>query len=440
MTTGSPPAPSSLNAGEDLIHLLYLCPVAIAKLDGHGNILLMNPHGTQLLIMISQNRELVNLFDIFAPFAPEIGEMAMRFEKRAGKICEEHRFVVRLNGSKTDASVTLSLTMQKIDVDVFVAVIADVTATAARESTIRASEERLHSVLDGVTAYAICTIDAGGYITSWNTAAERLEGYRSDEVIGQHIDMLAPARGGSASPFKKPLELARRDGGHEFQAWRVRKDGSRYWANCTISGLYNRAKKTLIGFSVITRDTTVSRRSEDSLRLLASTDPLTGALNRRAFFEAAQIEQARCHRSNETMAMLLVDVDHFKAVNDTHGHEAGDVVLQRIVAEARAQIRTMDVLGRIGGEEFAVVLTTASGFEAGLTMAERIRKQLEGVTISVGSVDLSITVSIGVAEATGTEVDAKEMLRVADGALYQAKRDGRNRVVLALAHDKPAGS
>ena len=427
----APEAPdSAIGESEDLLQLLYICPVAVAKLNGRGDILLMNPHGIQLLMPIAPNAAIGNLFDIFALHAPEVREMATRFDKRAGMICEEHRFVARRQGQNDSSPITMSLTLQKIDSNVFVAVIADVTATAKREFAIRKSEERLHSVLDGVTEYAICTIDVDGFITSWNSAEERLEGYRSDEAVGQRIDMLAPAKSGSASAFKKPLEAARRDGGYEFEAWRVRKDGSRYWANCTISSLRNRTDKTLLGFSVITRDTTVSRRSEDNLRLLASTDPLTGALNRRAFFEAAHVEQARCHRSNDTLALLLVDVDHFKAVNDSFGHAAGDDALEHDVAETRTQIRTTDVLGRVGGEEFALVLTTASGFGGG-TMAERIRKRLEALVISTESADLRVTVSVGVKEAGGTAVDVDKMLRAADGALYEAKRTGRNRVVVA---------
>ncbi|MBD5634477.1 MAG: GGDEF domain-containing protein [Candidatus Eremiobacteraeota bacterium] len=417
---------------DDYLKLLYQCPVAIAKLDGRGNILLMNPHGSQLLMPISQNGELENLFEIFAPYAPEVGEMAMRFTNRSGKICEEHRFLANLPAEEKTSPLIISITMQKLDFDVFIAVIADVTSTALREVAIRTSEERLHSVLDCVKEYAICTVDVNGLITSWNRAEERLEGYRTDEVMGQHIDMLAPSRSVSGSAFKKPLEIARRDGGHEFEAWRVRKDGSRYWGNCTISSLHKRGDSTLLGFSVITRDTTVSRRAEDSLRLLATTDPLTGALNRRAFFDAAKVEQSRCHRSDETMAMLLLDIDHFKSVNDTYGHDAGDVVLQLVVAEIRTQIRAIDVLGRIGGEEFALVLAPAQGLEAGAAMAERIRSRIAALVIPMGEAEIKLTVSVGVTEATGVAIDAREMLRAADGAMYEAKRNGRNRVVVAL--------
>lgn len=423
---------------EELLALLYLCPVAIVKLDGHGNILLMNPIGTQLLMPLSSDGNLENLFSLFMPFAPEVGEMALRFTKRAGKICEEHRFLVRPLGSKASSSpLTVSLTLQKVDSDVLVAVIADVTATAERELNIRMSEERLHSVLDGVKEYAICTVDPSGIITSWNRAAERLEGYRSDEAMGRNIGMLAAASNASASSFKKPLELARRDGGHEFEAWRVRKDGSRYWAVSTISSLINRNDQSLLGFSIITRDTTITRRSEDNLRLLASTDPLTGALNRRAFFEAAKIEQARCQRSKETLALLLFDIDHFKAINDTHGHEAGDLVLQHIVAEARTQIRSSDLLARVGGEEFALVLTSA-GPEVGVAMAERIRQRISELNVPFGAQKLNVTVSVGVKEAAGEAITINDMLRAADAALYTAKREGRNRVVLAPKATTPA--
>ena len=418
---------------EELLQLLYLCPVAIVKIDAHGTILLMNPNGTQLLMPLSADGNLENLFSLLAPFAPEVSEMASRYAKRAGKICEEHRFVVRPPGAGPTS--TVSLTLQKVDPDVMVAVIADVTATAEREVNIRTSEERLHSVLDGVKEYAICTLDSNGIITSWNRAAERLEGYRSDEVMGRHVAMLVPTSSGSGNSFKKPLELARRDGGHEFEAWRARKDGTRFWAATTVSSLVNRNDQSLLGYSIVTRDTTKTKRSEDNLRHLASTDPLTGALNRRAFFEAAAIEQERCRRTNETLALLLFDIDHFKVVNDTHGHAAGDLVLQRIVSEARTQIRSNDVLARVGGEEFALVLTSGDP-QVGVNMAERVRKRISELIVPFGDRSLNVTVSVGVRAAAGQAIVVEDMLRAADRALYAAKREGRNRVVVARDTDE----
>ncbi len=163
----------------------------------------------------------------------------------------------------------------------------------------------------------------------------------------------------------------------------MRKDGSRYWANSVISVLRDRDDGDPLGFSMITRDMTERRRSEDQLRRLATTDPLTGALNRRSFFEAAKAQESRWSVSLEPFALLLIDADHFKQVNDSYGHEIGDIVLQFIVREIRREIRSSDLVARYGGEEFAVML---------------------------GS-----TISIGVA-ATSSAADTFEgLLRAADG-------------------------
>jgi len=415
---------------EDLLQLLYLCPLAIARLDEHGTIVLMNPHGTQLLMPLSRDGDPSNLFGLLDPYAPEVGEMARRFAGATGKVCEEHRIVVPQD-ARRPAQAILSLTLQKVDSDIFVAVLADVTTSATRELNIRMSEERLHAVLDGVKEYAVCTLDLQGSITSWNRAAERLDGFRNDEVMGRNIDMLAPLTAHGVGPFAKRVEHARRDGWHEFEAWRVRKDGSRYWAHCAISTLQKREDETILGFSVITRDTTDTRRSEDNLRLLASTDPLTGALNRRAFFEAAKREEARCLRSHEPLTILLLDVDHFKAVNDTYGHEAGDTVLQRIVTECRAELRSHDLIARYGGEEFAIMLTSGSSPENGSAVAERLRARIERMSVAGADCEIKVTVSVGAAEEIGAGVIIEPMLRAADTAMYAGKREGRNRVVVA---------
>lgn len=154
----------------------------------------------------------------------------------------------------------------------------------------------------------------------------------------------------------------------------------------------------------------------------ANRDFLTGAWSRRAFFAVADIELTRAQRSHRSLSLLLFDVDHFKAINDRLGHAAGDRVLVDAVTRAEAVIRNVDYLGRIGGEEFAVLLPE-TGMEDALAVAERLRASLhvpaEGVT--------DFSVSIGVAFLREGEPFA-ELMRRADAALYQAKRGGRNRV------------
>jgi diguanylate cyclase (GGDEF)-like protein len=164
-------------------------------------------------------------------------------------------------------------------------------------------------------------------------------------------------------------------------------------------------------------------------RHAADHDHLTGARSRRAFFDLAAREQARSRRHASPLSLLLFDVDHFKRINDTHGHAAGDRVLAEIVARAGTVVRNIDTVGRLGGEEFAVLLPdTAAG--TALLVAERLRHALDVPADAAGAGKIGYTVSIGVATLqAGESIDA--MLSRADAALYAAKAGGRNAVVEA---------
>lgn len=414
---------------EQLLQLLYLCPVAIVKLNAHGSIVLMNPYGAQMLMPVADSAKLENLFDIFAPFAPEVGEMARRFPARTGKVCEDHRVHLPSRKAKVPSEI-VSVTLQKIDADIFVAILTDVTAAAGREFFVRESEERLHAVLDGVKDYSICTVDMQGVITSWNKAAERLDDYRSDEAIGRQLDFLVAATGSAKSPMMRRLATALRDGSHDFEGWRIRKDGKQYWASTAIGVLRSKHGDAAIGYSIITRDLTEQRRAEDRLQLLAMTDPLTGALNRRAFFEHAKRERERADHPTKSLSVLMLDADFFKAVNDRFGHDGGDATLQRIVADCRKEIRSSDALARLGGEEFAILLP-GSTQEEGRLVAERIRERIDVSGQQHGA--FACTVSIGIAASVGAAESVEALINRADAALYAAKDAGRNRVIVAAA-------
>lgn len=164
------------------------------------------------------------------------------------------------------------------------------------------------------------------------------------------------------------------------------------------------------------------------LAWMASTDSLTGAANRRRFLEALDIESRRAKRNGLPVSLLALDIDLFKLVNDTHGHPVGDLVLRELVASVKYSLRPHDILGRIGGEEFMVLLPdTPHG--AAVTLAERIRKQVEALDIPYPQGLLNITVSIGVAEFGKDGEAADQVIKAADDRLYQAKHEGRNRVV-----------
>jgi len=169
------------------------------------------------------------------------------------------------------------------------------------------------------------------------------------------------------------------------------------------------------------------QRASD-METLASIDGLTGIYNRRHFETLVHAELARCQRYTRPLSILMIDVDHFKAVNDRFGHAAGDQVLKAVAATCLAAKRDSDVVARVGGEEFAVMLPETAE-EAAAQFAERLRYQVQDCPTIMENETLAITVSIGIASGGPQTSAIEDLLRSADQALYEAKRSGRNRVV-----------
>jgi diguanylate cyclase (GGDEF)-like protein len=173
------------------------------------------------------------------------------------------------------------------------------------------------------------------------------------------------------------------------------------------------------------------------LRRMATLDGLTGAHNRGTFMRLAGHQCAIAQRHDRAFAVLMIDADHFKAINDTHGHDVGDIVLRHITTEIQGALRGVDILGRVGGEEFALALPETT-IEGALTIAERLRAAINRLEVVGAAGIVRVTVSIGVAALPGDGPDLAPLLKAADQALYAAKGTGRNRVVTAVA-DPVAG-
>jgi diguanylate cyclase (GGDEF)-like protein len=167
-----------------------------------------------------------------------------------------------------------------------------------------------------------------------------------------------------------------------------------------------------------------NRRLEE----LATTDPLTRLLNRRALADRLAIEMDRARRYACDLAILLIDIDYFKRVNDTAGHIAGDEVLRQIAGCIQAAVRTVDIVSRYGGEEFVVILPETSP-EGAATFAERLRMGIEAHLFTMGSLEIRLTVSIGISTFPAADISsADDFIARADQAMYRAKQDGRNQV------------
>jgi two-component system cell cycle response regulator len=168
----------------------------------------------------------------------------------------------------------------------------------------------------------------------------------------------------------------------------------------------------------------------EELRFRATHDMLTGVSNRASVLDALKSERARQVRDGGSFGVILADLDHFKGVNDTHGHLAGDSVLKEAARRMKICVRPYDTVGRYGGEEFLIIVPTGDAHGTA-TLAERIRKTIAAEDVAADSGPIPVTASFGVAVSTECEpLDTKELLRLADEALYQAKARGRNRVEL----------
>ncbi|MDP3652948.1 MAG: diguanylate cyclase [Rhodoferax sp.] len=175
-------------------------------------------------------------------------------------------------------------------------------------------------------------------------------------------------------------------------------------------------------------DTTEWLVKMKNLEHLAWTDPLTKIANRGHFMELARQEFARCRRYGHPVSLWMIDIDHFKSVNDTYGHHAGDIALQSLVSTSQQTLRDWDILGRVGGEEFAVLLPE-TGAERAMLVAERLRQAVAASRILVGDgVAVALTVSIGIATVKEDDADLETLLDRADQSLYEAKRTGRDKV------------
>lgn len=425
---------------EALIQFTYLAPVGLAQTTLDGTIVMINPVCAQLLLPLALSREggLSNLFDALQSVAPDLALRVRRFGDQQGKVCDGLQVQVDAGVPGRRDPQVLSLTLLKLDAGRLMAVIDDVSLAVKRERELRHSQAWIHTIINSVTDYALVSLDREGRIQGANTGIRQVTGFEAEAVVGRPYAIFF--REQELPPYRVAERLNEADlsGWNLEEGWLHRANGQRYWGSSLIAPLRAEDGTPVDdrAYSLIIRDIDDRREASEALRRSVWCDHLTGLANRSAFFEAATPLLQRCARAGSPLAVVAFDADHFKAINDNHGHATGDAVLRHLAAGLTATFRSSDIVARFGGEEFVVLMPGASADDA-CAVAQRLCRHIGARPFAVDGTAIAYTVSAGVAAAVPGETGLDTLLKRADAALYAAKAKGRNRVERCQAGLEP---
>lgn len=306
---------------------------------------------------------------------------------------------------------------------------ADLEArVAARTHELGERERELRSVIENAND-AYIGFGRDGRVTVWNRAAELTFGYGAAEALGQPVEtLIVPPellRAQREAGVHGIADVAAKAVGKRLELPAMRRDGSRLTVEVRVNELEVRGERS---FSAFLHDISERKQAEAQREYESRHDALTGLLNRRALLETLPIAQARATRNDRSLALLFIDLDGFKAVNDTLGHEAGDRLLAEIAARLRGAVRKTDSVFRLAGDEFTVLLEGLGDSGSAHVAAAKIIDAV-GQPVPIGTASAEVGASIGLALfAPGGQAGPEQLIRDADEHMYQAKRAGKGRI------------
>jgi diguanylate cyclase (GGDEF)-like protein/PAS domain S-box-containing protein len=418
---------------EALIQFLYLAPVGLVQTGTDGEIVMINPISAQLLMPLQRDGNLTNLFTALEGVAPELRHLCAQYAQPSGMVCDGLH--IHLNGGTLPARrqpQVLSLSLLKLDETRLMAVLQDVSEQVRRERQLRQNDAWLNALLTSITDYALVPLDRAGRVSEWNETIGRVTGHDGN-IVGQPYSVFYPDDATTEDQVGDRLREADLNGWSLDEGPRLRADGRRFWGSTMISPLPDRGEAGHEGdagepaYCMVVRDINDKRDAVEQRRHALFADHLTGVANRRAFFEAAELELQRNRRAPRPTALILIDADHFKAINDRYGHPGGDAVLHALGRLLTRTFRQVDVVARVGGEEFAVLLPSST-LAGAAAVAERLRQAIAAQPIAFDGREIACTVSAGVAASDGEPLSLDTLMQRADRALYAAKANGRNRI------------
>jgi diguanylate cyclase (GGDEF)-like protein/PAS domain S-box-containing protein len=320
---------------------------------------------------------------------------------------------------------------------VSILVVLGIYLTARIMERIRRVEEDYRLLANAIahTADGIMILDTGRRIVAINQAFTRITGYAPEEVVG-HL-LIRPQTLKIPGPTLYSIWAdARTMGRWEGEVWNVRKNGELYTSRLSLSAVHDERRGAVSHYVAVFNDISPHKVDEERLRYLATHDPLTGLPNRTEFERFCREAMARTRRHGHRLAVLYIDLDKFKPVNDTYGHVAGDELLRALSVRMQQMMRETDIVARIGGDEFSVLLADLDDVSHSYIVACKLLDMLSQPVVSQRGTH-TVGASIGISTYPDDGNDPQTLLRLADAAMYRVKQGGRNGVSFYSA---PSGS
>lgn len=409
------------------LELLQLLPAAVLVVAPAGAILRANAAGVELLEADSEHALLGRaISDFVHPLDKKRSSQRIdqvKEQDHAGRPNKSSEFRVRTHKGQLRMVLVASVAIKWKGAPAVLMCGMDMTHQSEIEAQLRESEQNFRRLFDNMQDVYYRT-NAQGVVQHVGPGVRRVLGYEPHEIEGRTAESYYPQ-----STDRDAFKAAILEKGEvsDFPGQMVRRDGAVIDISISSHALYDHAGN-FAGVEGIYRDVTQRKNLERELQRLATTDMLTSIANRRAFLECAESVYAHSRSNDEPLTLLMLDLDHFKAINDRFGHLEGDRALLAFAQAVKSQLRPSDVVGRLGGEEFGVLLPLTALAE-GMEVATRILHSIRALQLADGAgTAYRITTSVGLSACRQGDRSLRDMLDRADQALYLAKHGGRNQL------------
>jgi len=394
-------------------------PDIMFLVDTEGNYLDVFAEGKEHMLFIPENEIIGN--NVAAVFEEDISTKFKDFVTRATKNGKLQRleYVLTISGKKEYFEArAIPAGFKNKDLDTAIVIVRNITRQKEQENTSRLADIVFEEATEGIMIE-----DADHRIARVNPSMTRILGMTDEELVGKHYSFFSSML--SRNTFDEIVEMVNGESGHwhgEIELKQKHMDSVLGWL--TVDAVRNDKGQT-INYVIMLTDISEIKHNRTQMEYLATHDYLTKLPNRSLLFDRLEHSIARMKRSRTRGALMFIDVDHFKEVNDTYGHRSGDILLQQIAERLNHLVRESDTVGRLGGDEFLLIIEKMEHIDELLVIIDKIQK-LFMTPFTLLDTEVDITVSIGIALFPDNGEDSQTLIHAADQAMYSVKRRGRN--------------